>query len=818
MKIKQKILSILCLVVSILIVSSTFITIETYAYDWNVTTTVTLNEHDNTGYGVINGNHAMENQYLENDYDTDLRYVREDTGFSATSMGNGSSVFRQSYDSSYYNSFNRYFYEESNWINHPTYLTATNNTGAGPNLNFTVGLNDQGELSLKSKTTLELEAEILYLFTVNLREGEFFDLNIRTTAFLTYYVYFNDVLSYADSANGVSRNVQPLFSRDRGTYFIYFISTTDNYVIMEPREIRVGKKTVDSPVASRFIQEPNQVWNESRNLFEDNLDKEAIHVYYFEIPKGFYQMKYIRFDNSINTLAYIRPTTLYFDDGQPLSYLDFMLGSGSPDKFNMYFEYDTKILIYIDCERDNTDWIEFDYIFSIISEDLPLLESGVQDVYEDDILNFGVNVEQTQLLYLNYTGGGPLDMWISRYLDEGTLSGDSYTMNPLAEDSMKIILEPGFYFFMNPTISTYDFDILLSTVNYEVYNVTKSLDLEQEDGTPDNYRLFRFDIPQLEFNNFNFTFTMPNNYTVEYEFSIYTGNYMHPTETIDDTLGNQQDTGIFQAYDTNDTQVLSFYSLEPCTRYVLIYVLDVYNNTGYSWNNYGDAFVNQTSVQIILKIDPGYPDDFNIVNLNFIADAFLVNGSWLGSYDFYDIGNDYDLYIINTTVPEFTWYKIKIEVINGTRGNAVFDFPNSDGIRPDYFRREAVWNKYYYKDYTSSTYFVNYDTTYAPDNISYEIEFGVLSQQLVFMFNVYHANLNGSISIEFIPYSCTLINPLDYEQFGVGGLSAGSIIALSIIGGLIGAGALVVVVVRVIIPRIKTKTPKAPSPPSPPNY
>ena len=207
----QKTITILCLVVTTLLLSSTFVTLNTFGYDWNITATTTLIEHDNIAYGVIDGNHDMENQYLETEFAAQLRYIREAQSSGTTSMANSSNVFRRSFDSLYYNSFSRFFYEESEWKDHPTYLKVTNDTGYGPNFNFTVGLNDKGLLDLKSATALELEADVIYLFRVNLRAGEFFDLNIKSTALLNYQIYFNDVYSSGGTVNGVDRDVLPLF-------------------------------------------------------------------------------------------------------------------------------------------------------------------------------------------------------------------------------------------------------------------------------------------------------------------------------------------------------------------------------------------------------------------------------------------------------------------------------------------------------------------------------------------------------------------------------------------------------------------------------
>jgi hypothetical protein len=73
------------------------------------------------------------------------------------------------------------------------------------------------------------------------------------------------------------------------------------------------------------------------------------------------------------------------------------------------------------------------------------------------------------------------------------------------------------------------------------------------------------------------------------------------------------------------------------------------------------------------------------------------------------------------------------------------------------------------------------------------------------MFSVNHAGYNGTFSIEFIPYNCTEIKPIDFTSLG--GLSTGAIIGISIAAGLVVAGGIAALVIKVIVPKIKSKTP-----------
>jgi len=809
MKRNQKNMILTFLVVT-LFLSVTLTSVETLGYDWNFTTTMGLVEHDNTEYGYLSGNHLFENQYLETKYDTDIRYVSEGVGNKIDSMNNNSKEFRTSF-SSYYNSFNTYDYSNNAWANHITYIQAMNNTGLSPQLNFTVGLNDKGTLSLRSQTALEMEAEVVYLFTVNLRAGEVYDLNIRATGFVSYYVFFGEYYSFDSSVGAVpTRDVQPLFARESGEHLIYFYSANENYVIIEPRELKVNKISVDSPVSGTFINQPDQIWNETIHDTQENKKKEAVHAFFLNIPKGDYKFKYIRFD-TYDTDAWILTSSMYYEETTQPSYFEFPIGSTFTEKFTFHFEYDTNVVVLIMAERDTTDYIEFDYVFSVTKEDFPILESGEQYQYQDDLINFGINIEETQVVYLNWSELGSEVVYLFNHVDEQLMYSGPYTLTTYAEDAAKLLLHPGYYYFMNPTIASYDFLLEFNTVNYVEFNSTMNIDLEQENGAPSNYKLLKFDISQFAFDNYNFSFIMHKNYTLAMSCDTYLKNYPYYALENDFILGNQEFNGEFFAYNQNESQELSFLGFDLGeVRYVLLYITEIYNNTDHIWADYGDPFVNQTSVQIILEKDPGYPDDFYNINVHMINAALDSYGNWSATYNFNDVINNEEIYMINATVPEYTWYKIKIFIVNGTRDGTLHVFPTSDGLdftsQPyifHYFYREAIWNKYYYKDAFYPNYFVTIDSTHAPDNYTYEIEFGVLDPTLVFMFAVNHAGLNGSISIEFIPYSCSGILGI-YDLGLEGGLSTGAIIALAVIGGAIVAGTVVFVIVRVVLPKRKT--------------
>ncbi len=799
---------VLFYIITSLIISLAFISINSLAYDLNETETIALNEYDNVGYGVLDGNRIRENQLLETQYATDVRYVKEAIGSTTHSMVNDSSLFRTNLASTYYDDNFRYDIEQATWRYNPIYIQAFNNTGTGPNLSFTTGVNNQGTLTLGSETAIEMEADTYYVFKVRLQAGEMYDLNMKSISSVSYYIYFNDYLSRSGSVNGETRNIQPLAARGSGDYYIYLFSNNDNYVVFDPVKIDVSSISAGDFVSGDFVNEPNNIWDEERQVFVDNDNSEHVDAYLVRIPKGVYEFKYIRFDGGINTNAYGLIPSLYYESGFPNSYFNIEIGSSYDDKFVFSFEYDTKVLVYITAERDNNDYIEFDYIFAVDKLDCPTLKAGEIYEYEDNFLCFGIDVKETQLAYFNISAVGSVMVWFVDYKDKNLGYGSYYLLDDNTLTVAKLLLQPGYYYFFNPTEGLYDFDIKYNAVFVEEFADSFDFELSQRDGDPSNYKLFKIVNADFDYHNYNLSLFTELNRTVEFGYYTYLENNPYLFWGTTDFVGYQQVAGINQGYPVNDTQVLNFLSTgESTTRYVLFEIYDIYNNTGYSWPNPGVALVNSTDITLKFTTDTDNPEVFANVNLNLDELDFVDNGSYFVSYDFDTIYNDFDTYIIRATVPENTWYRVEIVIIDGLRDDNIYFLQNPDGYFPGYFYRDAVWNRYYNLDTFTPTHFINYDGS----NVSrstFDIEFGVFDPNLIFMFGVDHTALNGSIEFKFIPIDCTPISSI--ASVVMKGLGLGGIIALAAIGGVIGFGVLVLVVFRVVIPKIKSKTPASP--------
>ncbi len=271
----------LALFVSSLLTLTAFTAVRTYSYNWDIYSSQVLQETNNVGYGLILNKNLPENQYLQLDYASDVRYVKEGYNNHVDSYGNDSTTLRGVFPgigSSYYTQNSLFDYYTNEWKDFPTYIQANNLTGVGPHLNFTSGVNSLGVLSLTSKTALVLDAKMLYFFSVKLKAGELYDLNIKSTSTVNFYIYYNNMLSYYDSVNGYTRDFQPLAARDSGIHLIYLYSSTDNDVVINPKKIEVTDIGSNTAVSRNFVNEPNQIWNETRQANQENKKKETVHA------------------------------------------------------------------------------------------------------------------------------------------------------------------------------------------------------------------------------------------------------------------------------------------------------------------------------------------------------------------------------------------------------------------------------------------------------------------------------------------------------------------------------------------------------------
>lgn len=801
MKTKTLFTSIGFIVITLLILSL-FNAISVLGYDWNRTNTMILNEDDNIGYGLFNGTHGIESQLVQVDYETDIRYVKEGIGATTDSYDNDSYDWQRS--SGYYDSFYTFSLEDREWVNLPTYIQAFNNTGFGPNVTITSGVVNLGSLNLDEKTILEVEKEMVYVYAVDLKAGELYDLNILTTENgLTYMVYYEGIdISSETLSSGFNRYISPLYAVESGTYLIYLYGNKDNNVIIEPRKLAVYGSSAGATLSDTFVNNDEQFWNETRMQWQDTKSKENVHSYFYEISEGDYRFKYVPFDNPEDTYAIFISSAKSHSASFTQSYSVFGLGDPGDEFIDFHVAEDTNILVLI--LSDLGTGVEFDYLLSLKSESFPILTPGEVYNYLGDLVTFGINIEETQLVYLNSTDTLSDPLTVARYEENNEVFIFSYGLENLGIDSEKIILEPGYYVFYLMEEDTYDFEIQLNVVPIESFNHQTGPDyaafnLEQANGSTSNYKVFNISTNLWEFTNFNFTFLTEENYTVDLTYLLYFGRSQSVFTGATATLGNQQDiNGTYQAYFANDSQRITFLGQkETNDRYILLYVNELYNNTGYVGMK-GDVVVNQTLVSFQIKYDPDYPDDFNTINVHEIP---LTSGvdEYFREFDHTTFSTD--LYILKGKLPLYTWYNLNITIVNGTKDTALYVMNNFEPTRSMFLDDGVLLLNRYYQNYPgSSTYYYSY---YQP-NVSiplrvFDTQFGVLSEDFLFMFSIRHIGLNGTVHFEFIPYNCTSLLPLEYGEFeGLKKLSTGAIVAISVTAGVLGVGATAFVVLRTV--------------------
>ncbi len=790
-----------------LLVSFTFISINSLAYDLNETNEVSLNYYDNVGYGVLDGNRLRENQLLETQYATTVNYVKEEIGTASHGMANDTSIFRTNLANTYYDDYARYDVEQSVWEYHPIYVQAENDTGTEANLIFTTGVNDQGTLSMGSETAIEMEQDTYYVFKVHLQAGDMYDLNLKSINSVSYYIYYNDYLSRSGSINGETRNIQPLAARGSGDYYIYLYSNSNNYVVFDPVKIDVSSISAGDFVAGSFVNDPNNIWDEARQVFVDNDNSESVDAYFVNIPKGVYEFKYIRFDGGISSNAYVYIPSLYYESASSPQYLNLNIGSSYADTAIFSFDYDTKVLVYITAERDNNDYVEFDYIFAVNELDTLKLQPGEIYEYEDNYISFGIDVRQTQIAYFNISSGSHT-LWMVSYRDKNLMFGNYYTINTNGINPTMLLLQPGYYYFFNPYEGLYDFNLEYNAVLAEDFVDSTSFTVSKRDGDPSNLRLYKVTHTDFAYHNYNFSLLTQQNRTVDFAYTTYLeNNPILDWTSGTTTVGNQQVDGVYEGYPFNDLQILNFLSTgEPTIRYILFEVLDVYNNTGYAGPK-GLAFTDPEAVELQFKTDSGLPEDFDDVNVKYFEPVVDKEGRFSLSDAFDNTTNEYDYYLIRATVPENTWYRVDIVIENGLMDSTMYNFMNYDAYFNSFVWFYSVWNKYYSLDIGDSTFNFNYDSSNIT-RVTFDTEFRVLDPNMIFMFGVEHIDLSGNVEFVFTPYACAPIESM--ASIISKGLGLAGIIALAAIGGVIGLGILVFVVFRVVIPKIKSKTPASP--------
>ncbi|MHA1684847.1 MAG: hypothetical protein ACTSYD_00415, partial [Candidatus Heimdallarchaeaceae archaeon] len=756
---------LLLTVISSLLVVSSISPLMTTAIQFNSSQSVILNEENNIAYGVFAGDYSIANHYIQTKYAADLRYVQEGVGIETMSLGNDSTKFVANLESSYYGPYYRWPYDEDDVIYVPTYFQGLNKTGYAPHINFTVGIEKMGFLPLDIRTAFTLEAGHLYVFKLDLPSYKIFDLNARSTNTIYGVIYNNATKFFVSSfsVEGTKRYVQPIYSNPGDELLMYFYVENEADVIIEPRELKTEIISPDVTISRTFYNAPDKIWNETIQDWQQNRNKETVHAFYIELEPGAYNIKYTIFDDTIESKMRFFTDEIIYTEGYRGAYHDILFEANTYEQTVYYAFKKTRVYILITSEPG----VEFDYIMSIKSADIPMFTQGTNH-YQGKMLTFLLNITSTQVIFLNTSAAYDVSTTIYRFAPQ--ISNKNYYLYykiyNVASKSNKILLKPGLYFFINDQITEHDMFITINGIEPESFTGRKTIQLSQNKETADSYVLLKINMTSDRlFDAFNFSFSMEKNYTISIKYSLYAPAYYQPL--IDSTnvgLGNQQQNGEFVAYGSNNTEEFIIFSPEPSqVRYLLVSVTNVYNNTGYSYPNAGEKITNTTVVSFDLIHTNENPTLFH--NLHYEEVSVDTNSKGDAVYSSSFSSSDLAaIYALKLEAPLLTWYDVDALIVNGTMDQTYHILQNGDNMFPGYLYGTLIWNKYYAKDLFSMSYIGSYDNSNI-SHVTWHTEFGTQSKYLVLFLLIDPLGRNGTVEITFTAHNCSALRPLYLGNF-----------------------------------------------------
>lgn len=793
---------ILVLMIIQLIIVSSLTPILTFAGQFNESESVVLHEDTNVGYGVITEDMPV-NYFIQNDYATELRNVMPNSGIQIDSLEDQSSKLISNIDSVAYAP--RYVsvpdYPED--IKLPTFIQALNKTNFAPHVNITTGLQNMGVLPLDSRIGFTVETKYIYLFSVTLDSNAVYDLNMRSTGTVNCLIYDAtlELLVNSYTVIGTSRQVQPLFSQTGNPLLLYFYASNEADIIIEPIKIQAEELVPDVSISKTFINPPDQIWNETIQDWQQNKKKETVHVYHAELPAGSYHIKYAVFDNVIDS-SMIVYTDEYMHTDVITGMLNTMLFENNGHEQTVaHFTKTTRVYILIVSEPG----VEFDYLFSIKHVNVDLLDQGDYH-YQGSMVYFLLNVSNTQVVFLNKSGTTDVKVSVQRYapnLSNKTYYFD-YNIRYTASQSKKILLIPGLYFFLYDEVDNYDFWLTVNRITPQNFENSATIQLSQNVEASSSYALLRISPSDAQiFDCYNFTFSMPNNYTIEVYRALYTQVSASPIDVDTLVLGNQQQNGEFFAYKENNTQALVLFAPQQSERYLLLSIETIYNNTDATWPNKGTEITNTTTVSFNVVHTDELPDSMKDGNYNEEELSVDVSGNAFYTHTFNE-NDSVEFYALRLKAPLLTWYNVSMTIVNGTIDSTLYFMPNSDGLFLGLIYGMYLWNRYYVQDVFSPDIIYAYE----PSNISNVLwynEFGTFDEDVVIIFVIEHTGLNGTISIRFDAHNSTELASLNVTSFIPPEKATNNLMLIigGSIAGVIGLAVIVIVVLRVVKPKTR---------------
>lgn len=756
----------LCLLLITLFTNIVFIQAAQTDYPQIITQEDLLSQEDNRQFGAIVSDNSILRQDISSEYASTFTYFRGNNRLSKNYQ-NDSEDTQISSDSEFYKPARFFDVENGTWTNLPTYLVADNLTETNPNLIFTQSINVQGALNLNTETILYGEKDNVYLYKV-FPDGFIYDLDMRTTGVITYYMYLNGTLQSAGNVNGHTRDNQFVIpsNLEQGEIELYITCTTDVTVIFSPVKLATKILEEGKTIFDSLRVEVDQYWNETIQAFEDNHRNYDVSTYKITIASGTYKFKYETFDNSILTEAYIFTDQIMnaMFSTTPSRYSQSIIPFVGNNEIEIYFDKQTTIYILIDAQPGD----DFEYVLSCKRINPPVFSTDKQLIHIDNpSLTYLVNLTESKLVWFNSSST------ITPYMFKYTAKGDFYWSFVSISDSSsatKLLLEPGVYFITNLNDAGYDIKIQCNLVDVQHFDYAtdsyKQFSIEQNIGVSESYRVFEIPSLPLQYNSFNISINSNANYSADLRLYLYTGSINYQYGNLDYYIGQKQVNGEFISYGINNTQCLNLLDQSNIEKtYVIIEMRDLYNTTGTAFPNKGDVIVNQTSAQFRLIHDSDYTPD--VLNNHVIHDVDLSmdsTGSTSYASNFVTSESLLHLYNLRANIHQNTWYDVKVQIVNATLDNTYryLYMSNTLGYTQRYSRNIWLHNTYQVGEY-SSFHYDTYDDSNISDVQAY-FEFGALDVNLLLQLFITSLGDNGTISVTLTAHSCTIFDTLTIPE------------------------------------------------------
>ncbi len=759
-----------------------------------------LSKEASRQFGAIVSDNSILRQDISTEYANTFNYVQGKNSLS-TNYQNDSEDTQFSLDSDYYRPAKFFDPNSSNWTELPTYLVVDNLTGNNPDVSFRQSINAQGALELSEETILYGEKNTIYLY--NIFPDEFiYDLDMRTTSTITYYMYVNGTLLSVQNVNGHTRTNQLLIpsNLEHGEIELYIVCTTDTMVIFNPVKLATKVLEEGKSIFDSLRVEVDQYWNETIQAFEENNRNYDVNTYKITVNRGTYRFKYENFDNTILTDCYIytAQTINSMFSTSNNKYAPIITPYTGNNEMELYFDEKTTVYIVIDA----TPGDDFEYVLSINKINPPVFSTDKQIVHIDNpSLTFLLNLTETKMVWFNSSTSYLL--YVFRYMASRDFywSFLSITSNPISAN--KLLLESGVYFFTIIDDAGYDLKIQCNLADVDQFDYTvdtqKQFSIEQNMGLSEHYKVFEIPSLPLQYNSFNISINSNANYSADLRLYLFTGNMVYNFGNMDYYIGQKQINGEFVSYGENNTQCLNLLDQANIDKsYLVVEMRNLYNTTTTAYPNKGDLFVNQTLAQFRLIYDSDSTPD--VLNNHVIHDIGLTTdttGSTSHTANFITTESLLHLYNFKATIRQNTWYEVEVTIINATLDNTyrLIYLTNTLGYTQGYSRNIWLHNTYQVGEY-SSFHYDSYDDSNISDVKAY-FEFGALDTNVLLQIFIVSPGDNGTITLQLTAHSCTLFDTLTIPEIDIRSsffrdnamllaiIAGGTVVLGGLIGGIV---------------------------------